>query len=282
MTLPNLIGCGAGKSGTTSLYYYLSQHPQIYMAAAKEVHFFSHHFGKGVSWYESHFVGGVNVPVVGEFSTSYILDTAVPKRIATLIPDVKLLFIFRNPIERAYSNYWFSVSIGTQDRAQSFSDAIRLPAGHEKYIESGFYYQHLAQFLQHFSPEQIYVMITEDFKRDPSYQMAQCYNFLGVDSTFRPNVNQKYNVTVTTQSSWLGSQYAAWITAKQQIKPLFKRFPVSLRRTLAQLEKRTVQQVMSSERPPIPDRDRTYLAELFGEQNKELSKFIGRELPYWR
>jgi hypothetical protein len=282
MTLPNLIGCGAGKSGTTSLYYYLSQHPQIYMAAAKEIHFFSRHFLKGVPWYESHFPAGLDVPVVGEFSTSYMLDAAVPKRIAAIVPDARLLFIFRNPIERAYSNYWFSISIGTQDREQSFSDAIRAPDGHEKYIVSGFYYRHLAQFLRFFSPEKIFVIITEEFKRSPIQQMALCYDFLGVDNTFRPDVNQQYNVTVTTSNNWLGSAYTAWVTTKQQIKPLFKRFPVGLRHTLAQLEKRTVQQVMSDERPPIRDADRTFLTERFAEQNQKLTDFIGRELLDWQ
>jgi hypothetical protein len=282
MTLPNLIGCGAGKSGTTSLYYYLSQHPQIYMAAAKEIHFFSRHFHKGVPWYESHFPTGLDVPVVGEFSTSYMLDTAVPERIAALIPNANLLFIFRNPVERAYSNYWFSISIGTQDREQSFSDAIRTADGHKKYIASGCYYQHLAQFLRFFSPQQIFVMITEEFKRSPIQQMALCYDFLGVDSTFRPDINQQYNVTVTIPNNWLGSAYTAWVTTKQQIKPLFKRFPVSLRRNLAQLEKRAVRQVMTDERPSMLDADGTFLVEIFAEQNQKLANFIGRELLDWQ
>jgi hypothetical protein len=281
MTLPNLIGCGAGKSGTTSLYYYLSQHPQIYMAAAKEVHFFSRHFGEGVPWYESHFVGGSNVPVVGEFSTSYMLDTVVPERMANLIPNARLLFIFRNPIDRAYSNYWFSVSIGTQDRQQSFSDVIRTRLGFEKYIEGGLYYSHLSRFLRYFPPEQIHVMITEEFKRHPIQQMALCYNFLGIEKTFEPDINQKYNVTVTTQNRWLGSSYAIWGKAKQHIKPFFKGFPIGWRSTLAQLEKQAVQQLMSDKRPPMPEADRTFLAEIFGPQNEKLIEFIGRELPHW-
>lgn len=282
MTLPNLIGCGAGKSGTTSLYYYLSQHPQIYMAAAKEVHFFSRHFHEGVSWYESHFTAGTGTPIIGEFSTSYMLDPAVPERIARVVPNTRLLFIFRNPIERAYSNYWFAVSIGTQDRQQTFSDAIRTHTGYKKYIESGFYHQHLTRFLRYFSPKHIYVMITEEFKQDPIQQMAKCYDFLGIDATFKPDVNQQYNVTVTTQNNWLGSAYTAWIVFKQQIKPFFKRFPVSLRRTLAQLEKHAAQQVLSDERPPLQDADRAYLAETFSEQNQKLAELIERALPYWQ
>jgi hypothetical protein len=284
MTLPNLIGCGAGKSGTTSLYYYLSQHPQIYMAVAKEVHYFSRHFDKGVSWYESHFAGAnAHIPVVGEFSTSYMLDTAVPQRIAALIPAARLLFIFRNPIERAYSNYWFSISIGTQPREQSFSDAIRTPAGYEKYLESGFYYQRLAPFLRHFSLEQIHIMITEEFKKEPLQQMARCYQFLAVDSTFRPDVTQQYNVTVSTKNNkWMGTVFAAWVAAKQSIKPLFKRFPLGLRRALARLEKGAIQQVISEERPPMLAADRAFLADAFAGQNQKLAALMGRELTCWQ
>jgi hypothetical protein len=282
MTLPNLIGCGAGKSGTTSLYYYLSQHPQIYMAAVKEIHYFSRHYHEGSGWYEKYFANGNDVAIVGEFSTSYMLDTAVPKRLSDLIPDASLFFVFRDPIERAYSNYWFSVSLGTQDRKQSFSDAIRSKSGFTKYIESGFYYQHLTRFLNYFPPEQIFVMITEELKKDPIKQMSSCYEYLGVDKAFLPDVSQQYNVTVTTQSNWLGSAYAAWMMTKKQTKPLFKRFPVELRRALARIEKSAVKQVMSDKRPIMANEDRSFLTEIFAEQNVLLTEFIGRDLPYWQ
>jgi hypothetical protein len=281
MTLPNLIGCGAGKSGTTSLYYYLSQHPQVYMAVVKEVHFFSKHFHEGVGWYESHFDASDDLPIVGEFSTSYMLDQDVPERICNLVPKAKLLFLLRNPITRAYSNYWFSISIGTQNREQSFSDAIRSDVGFKKYVENGFYFEQLARFLHFFPTEQIYVMITEEFKKQPLQQMAMCYDFLGIDNTFQPDVNQQYNVTVTASNKRLGTVYTGWVAAKQQVKPLFKRFPVRLRSSLARLEKRVVHLVMSDERPAMLDDDRVFLTDAFAGQNKKLAQFLGRELTQW-
>jgi len=281
MTLPNLIGCGAGKSGTTSLYYYLSQHPQIFMAAAKELHFFSRHYSEGLSWYESFFNGSENLPVIGEFSTSYMLDKAVPERIASLIPNAKLLFILRNPIERAYSNYWFSISIGTQDRSQSFSDAIRTKSGFNRYVYSGYYYQHLTRFIHHLSSSQIYVIITEEFKLDPIRQMSMCYDFLNVDKTFQPNVEQQYNVTLTTRNYLLGKIFASWVNRKQQIKPLLKRFPIGLRRNFALLEKRFMNKLMTNERPSMSDTDFALLRDEFSEQNQKLAEFIGRELSCW-
>lgn len=281
MTLPNLIGCGAGKSGTTSLYYYLGQHPQIFMAAAKELHFFSRHYSEGISWYESFFTGSETSPIIGEFSTSYMLDSTVPERIASLVPDAKLLFILRNPIERAYSNYWFSVSIGTQDRSQSFSDVIRTKTGFNRYIYSGFYYHHLSRFMHYISPSQIYVMITEELKLDPIKQMSMCYEFLEVDKNFKPNVDQQYNITLTTENYLLGKVFASWVNRKQQIKPLLKKFPTNLRRNLALLEKRVMHKVMSNERPSMTDTDFDLLQHEFSEQNQKLAEFIGRELSCW-
>lgn len=281
MTLPNLVGCGAGKSGTTSLYYYLSQHPEIYMAAVKEVHYFSRHYGLGESWYESHFAGSDNAAVIGEFSTSYMLDPAVPERLASLLPNARLLFIFRNPIDRAYSNYWFSLSIGTETRAGTFSELLRTPEGFNKYIAGGFYYQYLQQFLGFFAPEQIYVMITEEVQRAPLQQMALCYKYLGVDSTFQPDTSKTYNVTVTTSNKWLAAGYSSWMMAKTRLKPFVKRFPGQLRRHLAQVEKQTIQRALSDERPDILTEDRAFLGEIYADQNKKLAEFMGRDLLYW-
>src|SRR5690606_16913559 len=169
------------------------------------------HYERGIDWYKSHFLGSDGATIIGEFSTSYMLDPAVPERLASLLPQATLLFIFRNPIERAYSNYWFSLSIGTQDRSYTFSEAIRTPEGYDKYISSGFYYRHLERFLEYFAPEQIYVMLTEELKREPLRQMALCYEFLGVDSSFQPDVSSKYNVTVTTSGGLAASAYKSWM-----------------------------------------------------------------------
>lgn len=252
------------------------------MAAAKEIHYFSRYFERGETWYKSHFVGSDHMPIVGEFSTSYMLDPAVPQRMASLIPEAKLLFILRNPIERAYSNYWFSLSIGTQDASESFSEVIRTPKGFENYIASGCYYRHLERFLAYFRPEQIYVMITEEFKREPLKQMALCYQYLGVNAVFQPDVNKTYNVTLTTTNKWLATAFRSWVTAKKQVKPFVKRFPMSWRRNLAQFEKQTVQQVLSTQRPEMPAEDRTFLADIYAEPNSRLASFIGKDLDDWR
>ena len=280
MTLPNLVGCGAGKSGTTSLHYYLSQHPQIYMAPVKETHYFSKNFAKGENWYRSHFEGWTRESIIGEFSTTYMNYPAVPGRIADLIPEAKLLFLLRNPIERAYSNYWFSVSIGQQAPDRAFSDVIRTQRGNQLYVSTGFYYDLLSGFLKYFDRKQIYILITEELKKEPMQQMSLCYQYLGIDPSFIPNLNQKFNVTVTPVKKWKKKGDHNWLVLKRAIRPFFLRFPTSIRRRLSKLEQLFRLQMFNEERPPILQEDRDYLADIFQEHNRKLADFLGRELPW--
>lgn len=230
MTLPNLVGCGADKSGTTPLYHYLNQHPDIFMAKEKQTHFFSRHFQEDVSWYASKFEGHGEEKVIGEFSTSYMLDPAVTQRITEVLPGARLLFIFRDPIERAYSNYWFSISIGTEHRRVTFSKAIRSRQGFEKYVDSEFFDTHLQRFLEFHDEKDIHVIITEELKSDPLVQMSQCYRFLGVDPLFRPDVDRSCNATVASTSTWKVSLFRSWTDAKKRLKPLLRWLPHGIRR----------------------------------------------------
>jgi len=280
MTLPNLVGCGAGKSGTTSLYYYLSQHPQIFMTPTKEVNYFTTNFHKGENWYRDKFRGYARETVIGEFSPSYMLDPAVPARIAELIPRANLLFIFRNPIERAYSNYWFSLNIGAQDPGETFPDAIRSTAGYQEYVAYGYYYEFLLRFLKYFDRKQIHVMITEDLKKEPMVQMLSCYKYLGVDTSFVPDLDQKYNITVTSAKKWKKRAERSWFILKKVIRPFSSWIPTSTRRQFSRLEQRFRMQILNDERPPILKEDREYLANIFQDHNSKLANFLGRELPW--
>ncbi|RLF35719.1 MAG: sulfotransferase, partial [Thermoplasmata archaeon] len=110
--LPNFVIAGPPKSGTTSLLFYLERHPDVFVI--NEPHFFSRNYEKGIEWYESLFEKHKKEKAVGEKSPSYFFDPKVPLRIKKHIPDVKLIFIFRDPIKRAYSEYWHNVIHGTE------------------------------------------------------------------------------------------------------------------------------------------------------------------------
>ena len=131
--LPNFLIIGYPKCGTTSLHFYLSQHPSMGETSKKEIHFFSVMFDKGLNWYKARFPtvfdkkqieNKRHLPfITGEGSVDYVTNPFTPKRIKEIIPNVKLIVILRNPIDRAYSSYHASVRDGGEFE-DTFEDAI--------------------------------------------------------------------------------------------------------------------------------------------------------------
>src|SRR5579885_2674785 len=120
--LPDFIIIGTQRGGTTSLYAYLGQHPQIAPAVIKEVHFFDNNYERGVGWYRTQFpflieksiaknIGQQNF-ITGEASPYYLFHPHVPERAAKVVPGAKLIVLLRNPIDRAYSHYYHEVELG--------------------------------------------------------------------------------------------------------------------------------------------------------------------------
>src|SRR4051812_23135116 len=103
--LPNLLVIGAAKAGTTSLWHYLDAHPSVFMAPAKELHFFDldENWNRGIPWYAEHFAGSESSPVVGEATPGYTRYPHRPHaaaRAAATVPDARLIYLVRDPIER--------------------------------------------------------------------------------------------------------------------------------------------------------------------------------------
>jgi hypothetical protein len=130
--LPDFIIIGGQRCGTTSLFNYLTQHPDVFPSCPKEVHYFSIHYHKGVNWYRSHFPlvmqksyverGHDRRFVAGEATPYYIAHPHAPQRIAETVPEAKLIVLLRNPVDRAYSHYHYEVKNGLE--TLSFAEAI--------------------------------------------------------------------------------------------------------------------------------------------------------------
>lgn len=207
--LPDFIIIGAQKGGTTSLYNYLTEHPNIVSASRKEVHFFNNNFHKGMSWYRAKFPTSIskfyaiNILrrdfITGEASPYYLPHPYAPKRIATYLPRVRLIVLLRNPVERAYSHYRHQMHFGFEHL--SFEEAIaceekRLKEDVEKlassesyysfnhqhfsYLERGKYADQLQVWFNLFSREQFLILSSEDFFRDPGALYKQTLEFLNV------------------------------------------------------------------------------------------------------
>jgi hypothetical protein len=176
---------GAQKCGTTSLHYYLDQHPEISMARAKELNFFVARgtWTKGLDWYAAQFDAGA--PVRGESSpayTNYPVHGGVPARMHSVVPNAKLVFLARDPIERIVSQYVHDYSAGKVDRplAEVLADGIST----HPYVLRSRYFLQLEQYLAFFPREQILVLAQEDLLNDRPPTMRQVFEFLEVDDSF--------------------------------------------------------------------------------------------------
>jgi hypothetical protein len=193
MRLPTFILGGAQKSGTTMLHHYLRAHPDIFIPRRpQELHFFDldRNYARGVEWYARHFAPATAAHrAVGQTSPMYLYAPDAAKRIAGLLPDVKLIFILRNPVDRTYSHYWHEIKKGRETldfEAALAAEARRLAAGDAarrafSYVDRGRYAAQLQRYFDVFPREHILVLRTEDLGRDPERTLDACARFLGVE-----------------------------------------------------------------------------------------------------
>lgn len=178
----DFIGIGAQKAGTSWVHACLYEHPEI-CSPVKEIHFFSRsRFSKGKKWYEAHFDRCAEGKKTGEFSTSYLFDPETPARIKELFPDVKLIAILRNPVERAVSQYKNAIKAAEILPETSFAEYIQSEASA---IQQGLYFQQIQKYLQYFDTSKILFLIYEDSLKNPQDFIKSIYSFLEVDADFR-------------------------------------------------------------------------------------------------
>lgn len=182
--LPNLVIIGAMKCATTSLHYYLSLHRDIQMSAPKELAFFlsEENYAKGLDWYTSHFRKPALIH--GEASPGYAyfpFFTGVAERMARTIPNAKLIYMVRDPIDRLISHYVHQVAAGSEDR--SFQAALS-NWEENPYLLVGRYSFQLGQFLEWYPLKQIKVLCMEDLRTERVQTMRSVFNYLGVDERF--------------------------------------------------------------------------------------------------
>ena len=207
--LPDFVIIGAQKTGTSSLFRYLRQHPQLRVSFRKEVHFFdggldpdADDFRKGQAWYRSHFPWKGSVAdgqKVFEASPLYVFNPLAAKRIAELLPDAKLILVLRDPVERAISHYFHEVRKGREPLplmealqkeeerlapALASEDYKSYEFIHYSYKSRGLYGEQLARYLEHFSMERILILSSEDMFADPQSTLRQVFEFVGVDPEF--------------------------------------------------------------------------------------------------
>jgi hypothetical protein len=181
--LPSFLLIGAMKSGTTTLYWYLREHPDVFMATPKEPNFFNDHWHRGVGWYERLFARAGAARARGEASVryaSYPDAPECPSRIASVVPEVRLLFMVRDPIARMRSHYLHEVA-ALRERRPVEQALCENPI----YLDLSRYATQLERYLDHFPREQLLVVRAEDLFR-ASLVLPMVYGFIGVDPASGP------------------------------------------------------------------------------------------------
>lgn len=183
--LPNLIIIGAMKCATTSLHYYLNQHPQISMSKVKELQYFvkERNWFQGVEWYKSYFKG--EAAIRGEASPDYAnfpYFKDVPERMQMVIPNAKLIYIIRNPIARLLSDYIHFYTRGMETR--SLNDALKKNDENNAYLARSRYYMQLKQYLVFYPMKRILILTSEDLYVHRVETLKKIFKFLNVDASF--------------------------------------------------------------------------------------------------
>jgi Sulfotransferase domain len=201
--LPDFLIIGTQRGGTTSLYEYLVRHPAIPRALTKEVRFFDVEFDRGLNWYRAHFPSQMykwtrqrtgQPMVVGEATPDYMFDPRVPPRVSAAVPEVKLIVLLRNPIDRAYSHYWHQVSRGFEQL--TFEEAIKRetsrtekygeePRGswerhHHSYLARGVYVDQLSMWMDLFPKDRFFIEKSERLFAHPAAVVGELFQFLGL------------------------------------------------------------------------------------------------------
>ncbi len=179
--LPNFLIIGAVKAGTTSLYHYLNPHPQVFMSTPKELHFFVEEWNwpLGWDWYQGHFAEAGHAAAIGEASvtyTQYPTYRGIPKRIAQHLPETRLIYVVREPVDRIRSEYVHRVLIG-KERDPVEKAVLENP----RYVNHSRYSVQIDQYLEHFPQEQLLVIMAERLRTDREATVQRVARFLGID-----------------------------------------------------------------------------------------------------
>jgi len=305
MTMPNFFIVGAQKAGTTSLYHYLNQHPQVYMSPIKEPFFFDHEMDskgqvvgrefagnrqaprfKNIEEYSTLFEGARDEKAIGEATPLYIYAPGTAERIERYVPGAKSIALLRNPADRAYSAFLYAVRTGVEPLTD-FSQALceepfRMRNGWHyafHYRSRGLYYQQLKRYYGVFGRERLGVWLYEDMRENPASVAQSVFRFLEVDDSFAPDTSSRYNPAGVPAS---GSARAAMRATNRAVWVLHKGLaPTSSILPLAFKMRRVVQSWVLTKPPPIDPELREELVEGYKEDILRLQELIGRDLSAW-
>ena len=290
--LPNFIVIGAAKAGTTALYWYLSEHPAVFMSRVKETNYFAygvddqgrlvygdpdvHRFPvTSLAQYEQLFSEAGGAAAVGEASPIYLECPQTAGRIRATIPAARLICSLRHPVDRAYADYLMYL----WRRGRPFEPERDLTADSvwarpdSRWMQVSRYHEQLSRYFERFPREQIHVFLIDDLKRDAAGAVQEVYRFLAIDSTFTPDFETAHNVGGVPSSRFLESVLTNR-AVRSAVEPLIPKRSADWVRRLRTGNMRKA--------PPLPSELRKELTDRFNDDILRTSDLIGRSLEHWR
>lgn len=235
MNLPHFLGIGTQKGGTTYLHALLNEHPQIFLATPKEVHFFSLHYPKGIEWYKNFFKSAAHDQRCGEITPYYMFHPFAVQRIFRHLPNVNLIVLLRDPVERALSQYFHSKRLGLEPlgfqqafaaeekRLQDSSTQLKMECTHlshqqHSYLSRSRYDIQLKALRNVFPSDQIKVYRSESLFSNPGPVWNDVLSFLSLDPLSCPIISPQ-NVSCSGHKTNLDASTLDWIRC--QLSPAY-------------------------------------------------------------
>ncbi len=309
---PTFILAGAVKSGTSSLYEYLDQHPRVFMSPVKEPHYFSAAdmdfrafrplirkrvgafnlqqylespmkkkvYRAYITHWEDYlklFKNAGNAIALGEASTSYLWAPSAPGAIREKIPDVKIIILLRNPVQRAFSHYLMDVKNNLT--RLSFAEAVREDLAvtgpswgkNAMYIETGLYAAQVKRYQQVFPPDRLMIILQDDMIQDLSGTLKGIFRFIGVDPDAEIDLKPRHNTATLPANRVISMLYNNLLMRKYVSGPLGEKLKAPLKKIFFK----------TTGLPVLTEAEKRNLSGLFEKDIHELQLLIKRDLSPW-
>lgn len=306
MVLPNFLIFGVQKAGTTSIYSYLREHPQVYMSPIKETGFMSlpqagdrtesnratNDLAKSeppksgrapiltLQDYSALFDGVRDEIAIGEASPNYLFDyERSAANIQTYIPKARLIAILRNPVERAYSDYLMNIRQVVGNR-KPLAEQLKTSATTSHTLLKGFYYDGVNHFIKTFGPDQVKIFLYDDLQRDSDQLMREFYTFIGVDSQFKADTARRQQTAQVPKNQGIHQLL-------QTRNPLRSLAGNVLRGVMPEAQRQKLRSRLiaansqGKEGAPLFKADRKLLEDHYREDILRLQDLLNRDLSAW-
>lgn len=283
MNKPDFFIVGTPKSGTTSLFNYLEEHPEVFVPMVKEPHYFSQPEVAN-TYYKTTLIDTLQeylhlykeagkFKAIGDLSSSYLFHGQSALRIREFNPEAKIIIILRNPAERAVSHYLMDLHLDLIQKPlqEVLSHPEENTQFYEQYVELGMYSRQVENYLKTFGAHQVLLLLSDELFLQTEKTIARIFEFLGVDATFKPDFSKKYNQFKEPRFKFVGRiKNAPWLQG------IFTLLPGGIRRWAAKAAFDT------NKKKPSFEQESLMLNKIFLKDIERTEAVVGKDLKSWK